>query len=192
MKTLGYCNNKEFYKKSIEKYGISPKGVHWSTRYNQYIRFDVLTEFIFDDIENSTLVDAGCGFAEYYTFLEKNESLPLQYIGLDCEHAMIFRSQMRFPKLDFHVKNILEDELIPADYYICSGALNILKEEEFYQFIETCYKSCNKGFAFNFLIKDSFNNINKKEVITFCKKLSSNVEIKELYLYNDMSIFMQK
>ena len=38
--------NKKFYKKSIEKYGISAKGVHWNSSYTQYKRFEVLTKFI--------------------------------------------------------------------------------------------------------------------------------------------------
>lgn len=188
----GFKHNHSFYQKSIEKYGVTPKGVHWSSQYNQYIRFDVITDFIIDDIKSSCIIDAGCGFAEYYTFLKKNETLPKQYIGIDCENAMVFRSQLRFPKLDFYVKNILEDKLLYGDYYICSGALNILNAEEFYAFIKQCYAYSHKGFIFNFLIKDSFNNIDPKKVIAFCKNLCDNVHIKELYLYNDMTVFMQK
>ena len=192
MKTLGYDHNKSFYAQSIKDYGVSHKGVHWSTKYNQYVRFDVLTDFIKEDIKNATIIDAGCGFAEYYTFLEKNQTEPSHYIGIDCEHSMIFRSQLRFPKLDFYVKNILEDKLLYADYYLCSGALNILKEEEFYRFIKRCYHFSEKGFAFNFLTKDSFNNIKKQDVVSFCKTICNDVQIKELYLYNDMTIFMKK
>lgn len=189
---LGYQNNESFYAKSIRKYGVSHKGVHWSSKYNQYIRFEVLTEFIQQNIHEFTIIDAGCGFAEYYFYLQKNRSLPKKYIGMDCENSMVFRSQMRFPSLDFHVKNILDDKLYFADYYVCSGALNILNKKEFYQFIKKCYHYSNKGFVFNFLIKDSFNKIDKKEVIQFCKKLSKHVDVKELYLYNDITIFMRK
>ena len=189
---LGYENNKEFYKKSIQKHGVSHKGVHWSSKYNQYIRFDILTDFIRDTINDSTIVDAGCGFGEYYFYLDKEGLLPKEYIGLDCEHAMIFRSLLRYPNLNFQVKNILEDHLFYADYYVCSGALSILKKDEFYTFIKNCYNFSIKGFVFNFLTEDSFNNIDKKEVINFCKKLCPKIKIKENYLYNDMTIYLEK
>ena len=189
---VGYENNKEFYQKSIEKYGVGHKGVHWSSKHNQYIRFDVLTHFITKNIENSTIVDAGCGFGEYYEYLKEKNLSPKVYSGLDCEKAMIFRSIMRFPELNFEVKNILEDHLIYADYYICSGALNILKKDEFYKFIQNCYKFSIKGFVFNFLTEDSFNYIDKDEVYIFCKKLCPKIKIKKNYLYNDMTIYLQK
>lgn len=192
MRTLGFDKNREFYKQSIEKYGISPKGVHWSSKYNQYIRFEIITEFIKEEIKESTLVDAGCGFSEYYRYLEMEQLLPKEYLGIDCEEAMIFRSVMRFPQCEFEVKNVLQDNLSTKDYYIASGSLNILKEKEFYTFIANCYEASTKGFIFNFLTKDSFNKMKKQSVLSYCEKLCSNIYTQESYLYNDMTIFMQK
>lgn len=189
---VGQQNNHIFYKSAFKKFGISSKGVHWNSKYNQYIRFDVLTECIKEEISNASIIDAGCGFAEYYNFLEQNQTLPKHYLGIDCEGHMVHNSQQRFPKLNFQRKNILEDELEYADYYVASGSLNILNEDEFYHFISRCFFFSKKGFAFNFLTKDSFNKINKHEVIAYCKNIAKSVEIKELYLYNDMTIYMQK
>lgn len=189
---VGQKFNHDFYKFSLNKFGLSHKGVHWNSKYNQYIRFDVLTECIEDVIKESSIIDAGCGLAEYYHFLEQNQTLPLKYSGIDCEQNMIENCQVRYPHLNFKVQNILEDNLEKTDYYIASGSLNILDEDEFYHFISRCYYFSQKGFIFNFLTKDSFNKINKYDVIAYCKNLSKKVEIKELYLYNDMTIFMQK
>lgn len=189
---VGQQHNHAFYAFAFKKFGVSSKGVHWNSKYNQYIRFDILTECIEKEIQTSSIIDAGCGFAEYYKFLEQNKSLPMKYIGLDCEQHMIRKSQQRFPNLEFQQKNILKDDLEYADYYVASGSLNILNEDEFYHFISRCYHFSKKGFTFNFLTKDSFNRINKNEVLAYCKNLSHSIEIKELYLYNDMTIFMQK
>ena len=41
-------------------------------------------------------------------------------------------SSKRFIGIDFYVKNILKDELLIADYYICSGAMNILEKEDLF------------------------------------------------------------
>jgi SAM-dependent methyltransferase len=192
MTKIGYKQNKEFYKKVINKYGISPRGVHWNSQESQYKRFEVLTKFIKEDISNCSILDAGCGFGEYYNYLYDNNLKPKEYIGIDCEEEMISLALKRFLNIEFYVNNILEDELLEADYYICSGAMNILTEEEVFLFIERSYNSAKKGFIFNFLKQDSFNNVSINSVLSFCKTLSKQINIKDNYLENDISIFLKK
>ena len=185
-------NNKQFYKKSIEEYGISAQGVHWNIKYTQYKRFEILTKLIKKDIIKSSIVDAGCGFAEYYKYLEVNHKIPKQYIGYDVENEMIKVSKKRFNHLEFYIKNILLDELHEVDYYICSGAMNIMSKEDVFLFIKRCFTYSKKGFIFNILKSMSFNNIDIDEVLDYCKTLSGNIKIKDNYLDNDITIFMVK
>ncbi len=185
--------NKLFYQKSIQKYGISAQGVHWNNEYTQYKRFEIITNFIKDDLDNSLIVDAGCGFGEYLKYLKSHECKNnFQYIGIDCENEMIRISQNRFSDAKFYQKDVLVDQLIDADYYICSGAMNILPKQKCYQFIENCFRSSKKGFVFNFLKNKSFNNIKIEEVVAFCSSLSSKLQTKNNYLENDFTIFMIK
>lgn len=86
----------------------------------------------------------------------------------------------------------MEEEIPTKDYILCSGALNILKEKEFFYAIEKCFNSSKKGFAFNFLKKDSFNKIKEETIIDFCNNLSKKVIISNPYLPNDTSIFIKK
>ena len=144
-------NNYQFYNPAIKKYGISAKGVRWNSKYSQYKRFEVLTNFIENEIKESNIVDAGCGFAEYYNYLFDNNLKPKSYIGIDCEEEMITLASKRFLDTNFYIKDIIKDELIFADYYICSGAMNILKKDEIFIFIKKCFEASNIGFVFNFL-----------------------------------------
>ena len=185
-------NNTSFYKKAIKEYGMSAQGVHWNSKYTQYKRFEILTKFIKKDIKTSSIIDAGCGFGEYYKYLESNHKLPQKYIGIDCEDIMINPAKKRFPSLEFYTKNILEDKLIDADYYICSGAMNILKKDEVFLFIKQCFLYSKKGFIFNFLKSLSFNNVSIEEVLKYCNTLSTNIKIKDNYLENDISIMLKK
>lgn len=185
-------DNQDFYNESITKYGISAQGVHWNSHSTQYKRFDVLTNFIEDDITESSVIDAGCGMGEYYNYLMDRQLKPKKYIGIDCEKDMINISKKRYPHPDFLVQNIFEDELFSSDYYVCSGALNILEENEFYTFIKKCYEKSLKGFVFNFLKSDSYNNIKKEDVLDFCSKLTPNIQTKDNYLENDFTIFLVK
>jgi len=185
-------DNKKFYAQSIQRFGISPQGVHWNSKYSQYKRFEIITSCIKKELSTSTIIDAGCGFAEYYCYLEKNNYTPQEYIGIDCEEQMIEIAQERFPFLEFYLKDVLNNALIKADYYVCSGALNILPKEQFFQFIRNAWNASKKGFIFNFLKEDSFNGINPKEVIIFCNTLSQNIEIQDNYLDNDMTLFLKR
>lgn len=185
-------DNNKFYEKSIKRYGISARGVHWNSSYTQYKRFEILTEFIKDDILESSIIDAGCGFGEYYNYLFDNNLKPKSYIGIDCEEEMINLASKRFLNTHFYVKNILTDSLENADYYICSGALNILDKKEIFLFIKNCYLACEKAFIFNFLKNDPLTKIKVEDVLDFCKTLTKNIFIKENYLENDISIYLKK
>lgn len=186
-------NNTKFYNASIKKFGVSPQGVHWNSKYSQYKRFEIITSRIQNELKQSSLIDAGCGFGEYYHYLTLHKQTPQEYIGIDCEINMIKIAQERFAHLEFYVKNVLKDTLIQSDYYICSGALNLLSKEEFFLFIQNALKHSNKGFIFNFLKDESFNHIKPQEVITFCKSLNpKDIEIFEGYLNNDMTLFLKQ
>lgn len=188
---MEYKDNQLFYANSIVKYGITPKGVHWNSKYNQYKRFEVLAHYI-NQLSSASILDIGCGFGDLLLYLNKHQTLPKHYVGIDCETTMVNIAKKRFPEYEFLIKNALQDKLPKADYYLSSGALNILSEKEFFIFIEKCYSQCSKGFAFNFLIEDSFTPIKKEKVISFCENLCKNVTITQNYLYNDMTIFMKK
>jgi hypothetical protein len=81
-------DNHKFYKNAIKKHGISAKGVHWNSEFTQYKRFEILTSFIKNEIKDYVIVDAGCGFGEYFNYLFDNELKPKSYIGIDCEEKL--------------------------------------------------------------------------------------------------------
>jgi len=185
-------SNNEFYTNAIKEFGISAQGVHWNSKYTQYKRFEIITKLIKKDIRNSSIVDVGCGFGEYYNYLQMNNRVPKEYIGIDCEKSMIDISKKRFPSQQFYIQNVLEDDLIEADYYISSGALNILNINEIDIFISNCYKTSKKGFIFNYLKELTFTNISQKDILNIVKKYTNTIIFKENYLENDFTIFMKK
>ncbi|MDZ7819870.1 MAG: class I SAM-dependent methyltransferase [Aliarcobacter sp.] len=185
-------DNTKFYEYSIKKYGISAQGVHWNSEFTQYKRFEILTSFIKDSIKQSSIIDAGCGFGEYYSYLFDNNLKPASYLGIDCEKQMIDLASKRFLNTKFKIQNILEDSLFIADYYICSGAMNLLEKDEIFIFIKKCFEASNKAYIFNFLKNDSLTNVKASDIINYCKTLSKNIDIKENYLSNDFSIHLKK
>jgi len=189
---LKILSNKDFYAKSIKEFGISAQGVHWNSKYTQYKRFEMLTKCIKRDIKNSTIVDVGCGFGEYFNYLSNNHKIPQKYIGIDCEEKMIDVCNIRFPNEEFYRQNVLRDKLKKADYYICSGAMNILGFDEVTVFIKRCFETSNKGFIFNYLKNITFTDIKQHEIEEICRQYTQNIIIKDGYLDNDFTIFMVK
>lgn len=189
---MKYLSNKKFYETSLKEYGISAQGVHWKNQETQYKRFEVLTNFIEENLATSFIVDAGCGVAEYYKYLFNKNQKASKYLGIDCEESMIDVCKVRFPSVDFLKQNILTDELIEADYYICSGALNILTFDEIEIFIKKCFQASRKGFVFNYLKNLSFYNIKQHEIERICSQYTKDVRICEGYLDNDFTICMVK
>lgn len=184
--------NKDFYSESIKEYGISAQGVRWNNKHSQYKRFEAITKRMKKKILTSTIIDVGCGFGEYFEYLKSNKKLPIKYIGLDCEKDMINICKKRFPNEEFHVKDVLKDDLIEADYLVSSGALNILKHKEIDLFISKCFAYSKQGFIFNSLKDLTFNNIKQYEIIDICKKYSQHISVFEGYMDNDFTILMVK
>ena len=184
-------NNTSFYLKSFLKHGISPRAVHWNNTFTQEIRFEVITSFIVNEIKEVSVVDAGCGFGDYYLYLKKYNILPKKYIGIEKE---IFFSKIAQTKTSQQIitANILKSDLIGADYYVASGSLNILQKDDFFKFIKRCYEASKKGFIFNFLVKNQFIKIAKEEILQFCGNIANEFFIKDNYLEYDNTIFLRK
>ncbi|WP_321313518.1 class I SAM-dependent methyltransferase [Halarcobacter sp.] len=183
--------NHKFYYNSYLKYGISAKGVHWQSKKSQYIRFEVLTSFL-EKIENHTLLDLGCGFAEYLNYLEINKITCKKYIGIDCEEFMIETAKKRYPNNRFLKANILEDDLEKVDYVICSGGYNLMNKVEFINAIENSFKIVKKGLIFNFLTKNNLHNLTIEEILKYSRNFTNKIDLNTNYLQNDATIYLKK
>ena len=189
---MSYKDNHKFYLRSFKAHGFKPKGVRWSTKKSQFLRFEVLINYIKENALTSSVVDAGCGFGDLYLYLLENDISFNNYLGIDCEDFMIESAAKRFEGASFKKKNILVGDLNKADYYVCSGAMNILNEEEIIAFITNCFEASKKGFVFNFYKNLSFNDLDEGDLLRFCATLTDKLQITRDYIDDDFTIFMVK
>lgn len=188
---MARVDNEMFYKASIKKYGTTHRGVHWLSLYNQQIRFEILLNMI-DDIKNSHIADAGCGFGDLYLYMKKYKKLSKGYVGIDALECMVDEAKKR-TKQSIIYADICKDELPLADYYLCSGAMNTLTLFETYLFIQNCYNASKKGFVFNILHgdknSDTYNYLSSNQIKDIAKKLGvKSVELKSGYLDGDITV----
>jgi SAM-dependent methyltransferase len=176
-------DNRQFYLASLKKYGVCSCGLNWSSDAHQSIRFDKILTMLEEDLSQSVIVDAGCGFGDFYRFLQNNGFHVKKYIGIDALQEMC----------EILHADITKDNLPVADYYICSGALNILTPFETQLFIRNCFESCKKGFVFNALFGDkeskNYNYININTLQTLAKALHvKHIRLQEGYIKHDITV----
>ncbi len=190
---MSRIDNEEFYSAAIKKHGNSSRGVHWNSVHSQEKRFEVLLSCIDDDA--FSVVDAGCGFGDLHGYLLKKKISFSHYVGLDLSPSMVTIAKEK-TGCEVWECDICRDILPQADYYICSGAMNILSRFDTYLFIRNCYESCTKGFAFNLLMgKDDslvYNHFYPEELQSLFDELGARAIVKKGYLKHDFTVFLEK
>ncbi len=187
--------NKKFYTLSLRKYGKTARGLQWHSKNSQQVRFRQLAKFLPERMEQYKVVDAGCGFADFYYYLLQSGQKPLEYIGLDSIDVMVAEAQKR-TSCQILQCDILKDDLIASDFYLCSGAMNILNSFETNLFICRCYEASKRGFIFNVLWGEKedllYNYMSADDVKAIAHELGAICEIKTGYLHGDMSVAFYK
>lgn len=185
-------DSEKFYTSAIAKFGISAKGVNWASKKNQTLRFDAILKLLPDDLNHFTLVDAGCGFGDFYLYLEKKKKLPKRYIGIDSVQEMYSIASQNTAQEILNA-DICKDSLPNADYYICSGALNVLTPFETYLFIQNCYMSSKIAFIFNALHGDKKSETYNYLSTLTIKEIATTLKVKETlfesaYMEDDITV----
>jgi SAM-dependent methyltransferase len=183
-------NNESFYSAALSGHKERARQVHWNSLGSQQLRFKVLRRLLPDNLQTLAIGDAGCRFGDLFFFLQKEPSPPKHYIGLEIMEPMIATARVRTGCTIISC-NILHDPLPEADFYFCSGAMNILTRFETYLFIRRCFEASRQGFVFNLLKGEDNSSVYNYFYLPGIKKLGrnlgANVKIIEGYLPHDFS-----
>ncbi|MDD5372786.1 MAG: class I SAM-dependent methyltransferase [Sulfurimonas sp.] len=189
-------DNKTFYSTAIEKYGITAKGVNWHSKESQKMRFDIILEMLPKDMNNYSVADAGCGFGDLYLYMLKKKRAPKEYIGIDALVDMYSIASER-TGCEIIVADICKDRLPSADFYICSGAMNVLEEFETHLFVQNCFSSCRVGFIFNVLHGEKESETYNYLTTTQIEQMAADLGVKEVifrddYMQDDITVMFLK
>jgi SAM-dependent methyltransferase len=185
-------DNKKFYLSAIKNHGLTARGVNWNSKKSQEIRFDVILNMLPKDLTSVSIADAGCCFGDLYLYMNNNKATPKEYIGIDSLSQMCSIASKRTSK-KIVTADICKDTLPFAEYYLCSGAMNVLNTFETHQFIQNCYVACGNAFIFNILHgekeSDTYNYLSTCQIENIAKELKvGHVETKVGYLKNDITV----
>jgi len=185
-------DSEKFYTSAIEKFGTTARGVNWASKQNQQIRFLEILKLLPQDLSNYTLVDAGCGFGDFYKFLEKKKRLPKSYIGIDSVTDMCSIASNSTAQEILNL-DIVKEKLPVADFYVCSGAVNVLTPFETHLFLKNCYSSTRIAFIFNALHgekeSETYNYLTTNKIESIADTLQvQECILRDAYLENDITV----
>lgn len=189
-------DSQKFYSSAIDKYGITAKGVNWHSKESQKIRFDVILEMLPNELSLYTIADAGCGFGDLYLYMLKKKKAPKEYIGIDSLSDMYSIASER-TGCEIVIADICKEKLPAADFYVCSGAMNVLEEFETHLFVRNCFEACKIGFIFNVLHGDrkseTYNYLTTAQIEQMAKELGvKKVVLRDDYMQDDITAIFIK
>ena len=190
----------KIYQSAYEKYGESPKSLHWTSYASQAVRFKYLVSEL--DLEARTILDAGCGMGDILPFLYAKTDR-FNYLGVDINKSFIEVAKKRYVGHSFkvsdpfagHVKNHF-------DVVICSGVMNhnvANWQQKRLDMISALFALSKEALAFN--MAGSFNHIpsdpkiayaDPRQILDFCLTLTNKVSLRTDYSSYDFTITMHR
>jgi len=185
----------------LAQYGQDIRSL-WGSTQSQQVRFKVLSEM--GDFSNKSVLDVGCGFGDFYTFLKEHNIFPEKYIGIDINPEMIATARLRLPEVTFLVRDILDDEINEKFDYVVASGIFPLKTPNWQTITEKkigkIYQLCEIGAGFNLLsfftpgekASDS-HYANPVDMLDFIiRNLTTRIVLRHDYRPNDFTIYIYK
>lgn len=177
---------KNFYNARFAKEGRSLKSVGWSDEEGQRLRFDIISRGI--DYNNKTILDLGCGLADFEKYLNDKGFYGFTYIGVDISDALIeecVKSKTN-EKSNYYCGEIFDFDFPEVDITVSSGALTIkMKDNESYaqKVIDHLFSISIEVVSINFMSSycdyklEKNHHYSPEKIFSFSKKLSRFVNI---------------
>ena len=190
----------KYHNDSIKKFGInSHQALGWRKKNEQLLRFKMLLEPT--ELNDCSILDIGCGTGDLLAYLI-SKNIQCEYTGIDHIKDFITLAGDKYKNQNnpsFLLGDFWTADLGKYDYVLASGALSYRNADPnfIFKMIAHLFSLSKKALAFNLLEKTDLKNgglvaYNKNEILGFCKKLSSNVILKDDYLEGDFTLVISQ
>lgn len=189
----------DYYDGLVRKYGHHPRACDYGRVESQRIKFRALSEVL--PLAQCSLLDVGCGFADFTTFL--GERFPgLRYFGIDLCSAMVNEAQRNHPDLDLRVANIFDAAFDRTfDVVTANGIFYLLGDRAWpmmQDMIKRMYALATTAVAFNSLSAWATDQeagefyADPVQVVDYCRRLTPWVVLRHDYHPRDFTVYLYK
>lgn len=189
----------EFYDRRVAEFGHDPRACDYGRAESQRRKFQALSDAL--DYRGRSVLDVGCGFADYADFLRAAHE-DVRYAGVDLSPAMIERARALHPALDLRVGNILE-EPAQADFDIVSAngifyLLGMEAPELMPRLVRAMFTRCREAVVFNSLSTwasaQEAGEFYADPIATleWCRQISPWVTLRHDYLPHDFLVVIRR
>jgi SAM-dependent methyltransferase len=193
----------ERHKAEFAIHGPTIGAVGWSEA-SQRKRFEVIAEL--GPMHNTRVLDVGCGFGDFLSFLEGVANVPAAYTGIDVVPEFVDEARRRHPGARFDLGDVID---MPAgvvyDFAVASGIF-YLPGADWADWMEhvratasKMFAICDKGVALNFLSQfsprpDEVSYYADPGAVLnlFGRYVSSHLVLRHDYLPNDFTVYLYK
>jgi ubiquinone/menaquinone biosynthesis C-methylase UbiE len=190
----------ERYKERLLKYGPGIQALASGTEDRRAIRFDILTEIGIK--EGSSVLDVGCGLADFYTHLAAN-GINVQYTGIDIVPELIEAAQTKHPDLDLQFRDLQEEPFPESsfDYVVCSQVFNLglgadKNDTLVKDMLRNMYHTARQGVAVDLLTsyvdfkQDHLHYYQPEEIFSYAKQLTRRLTLRHDYPLFEFCIYL--
>jgi SAM-dependent methyltransferase len=188
------------YLRAARQFGAGFSALLWASPKTQRARFDAIRRAY--DPEGKSVLDAGCGRADYMEFLLARDVRPADYIGLEAVETLADAAQAKkFPNTRIVRGDFVREPaklFVGADVIVFSGSLNTMDEATFYEILRRAYDATAEAVVFNFLSSSALAGRayltwhSRERVEAFARRTAADVHVLEDYLQGDCTIAMLK
>lgn len=189
-----------WYEDKVRRFGFDHRGLGFRTRTSQEKRFEALLGL--GDFHGRHLLDVGCGFGDFLSFLVNRGIQPI-YTGIDLCEPMVARGRERFASIGrFVVADALDyepDE--PYDYVVASGIFGLEApgaRDRIRPTVARMFDWARVGVAANFLSRRSPTPaearvyVDPAEMLELGLELTPAARLDHTYLPNDFTLHLYK
>jgi hypothetical protein len=188
------------YLRATREHGGGFDSLLWATPKSQRIRFDAICRA--HDLAGKSVLDAGCGRADFMGYLIEADIHPADYIGLEAVEALAAEADSRhYPGCRILRGDFVREParlFVGADVIVFSGSLNTIDAAGFHETLSRAFAAAAEAVVFNFLAspalaaRDYLVWHRPEHVISFLQRLPCTVVTLSDYLQGDCTVAVLK
>jgi len=188
-----------YYDRLVDRYGHDPRACDYGSAASQAAKYRVLADVA--PLEGRSVLDVGCGFADYADFLEARFP-KVQYTGIDLSRRMTEEARRRRPDLEIVHASILDwSDARRFDVVSANGIFYLLGRDApalMRDLIARMYRLCDHAIAFNSL--STWASVHEpgefyaepREILEYCHTIAPWVTLRHDYLPHDFTVYLYR